>query len=560
MFTTIKKITISIVCAAVLAAGLAVPQKTYAIPVIDGPLNGLTTGIIGTQAANWASQVAKWAKDELFKTLRDKMVKYIVDEINKQTVDWIKGKGEPKFVTDWQGFVKGGATEAINQTISQSKLADLCTPFAPQLRIALIPETRPISQTAKCTLTKIVSNVQGFYDNFANGGWLAYGEAIKPENNLYMQLVMFGDEIKLKSNLNQETKKQEAGAGSGFLSVSTCEEDNSQDLFDQCQGELQNQIAGPLAQSDLSQCYDYAASNKTCTKKKVQTPGAAVGDTVKNMIGSDNIYAAGAQSILSAVIDAGLNRMMSEGLALMSSTGRTSGSGVINPGAAYAGELASFNADANNSLKETINPTYNQWKALMDLKKGSETANDQIPAALDSVKLIQSSGVICPPIVVASDYDSAAVMAAKLTGDIAALQPMLQEAENLLARIDARDPNDITQSTAINEAIRVFTNTYIANDPYHDATAFTTAKQAAIDEQAGINKKLSDVQAQKTQCQDPQTAWNAAIAAVQAAEANPSPANVTLARSLANALPANTGGNDPNNKNDLVARANNLPL
>ena len=216
MSNTLKKIVALFVCVSVLFVGLATPQKTYAIPVVDAGLIALKKMEIYKDVANWVTQLGQWVKEELMKTLRDQIVKAMVDEINKQTVAWIQGNGSPRFVDDWQGFLKDAAMEGVNQTISQSQMADLCVPFAFQLQLALIPETKPISQKAKCTISDIVANVEDFYENFENGGWLAYGESLKPENNLYMQLAMFDDDMKIRSTATEEKKKQEAGAGSGF--------------------------------------------------------------------------------------------------------------------------------------------------------------------------------------------------------------------------------------------------------------------------------------------------------------------------------------------------------
>lgn len=501
MATSVKKIIAVIMCAVVLSGGLMVPRQTYAIPVVDFLLNALTGSNAATSAANWATQLAKWAKDELAKTMRDAIVKAIVNEINKQTVAWIQGKGKPKFVSDWKGFIQGAATDAVNQTISQSKLADLCTPFAPQLRVALIPETQPISQQAKCTITDIVKNVQGFYDNFKNGGWLAYGEAIKPENNLYMQLVMFGDETKLKTNLNQETKKQEAGAGSGFLSVSKCVADNAQDLYDECVAGAD--VAGQAA--GATDCYAYAAAAATCTKTEVQTPGDAVAGTVRNLIGSDNMYVSGVQSIISAAINAGINRLMTEGLNLM--TGNEHPEKGFNPATQYQSELDAMASSTKSQLKGAIMPTYDRWKALIDIKNTSATYNAQLATNLNTIKTIQDGGTSCPPSVTQSEKDAVNQMAAKLAGDIGILQPKVTDAEKILADIATLDTNNIRQSSIVNDEITAFSAKYIADNPSSTTgTPFIQQKQDALDEQGGINGRLMTALTRLQTCKDAQTA------------------------------------------------------
>lgn len=493
MFGNFKKIIVGILCLIVLSVGLIVPQKTYAIPVVDVPLTALQGSSFATSLTNWVTTIAKWAKDELAKSLRDAVVKAIVNEINKQTVAWIQGSGTPKFVTDWKGFVKNAGLEAVNQTISQSKLADLCTPFAPQLRIALIPETKPISQTAKCTITDIVANVQGFYDNFQNGGWLAYGEAIKPENNLYMQLVIFGDETKIKTSLNQEVRSQEASAGSGFLSVSKCVEDDSQQLYEECAANASSQGSNP------EDCYAWAAQAASCTKKQVQTPGDAVAASVKNMIGADNIYVSGVQSIISAAINAGINRMMKEGLNLM--TGNENANQGFNPASQFQTELDAFASSTKNDLKASINPTYNQWKVLIDIKNQSASYNTQIGTNLGLIKTIQDGGIACPPQVSAADTAMVNQTANVLSAYIGILQPKINDAEAILRQINEMDTNNIRQSTLVNEAIKAFSAKYIADDPKNAGATFTQQRQDALDEQSGIKNSLNDTLTRLQTCQ-----------------------------------------------------------
>lgn len=486
MGTSIKKIIILTLCFAVLSGGFAVPQKTYATgtPTFDALLNGLTSSEMATNAANWASQLAQWAKDELAKSMRDQIVKAIVNEINKQTVEWIQGKGKPRFVTDWKGFVQKAGTEAVNQTISQSKLADLCTPFAPQLRVALIPETKPISQTARCTISDIVKNVQGFYDNFQNGGWLAYGEAIKPQNNLYMQLVSFNDETTVKAGISQEASKQDAAAGSGFLSVSACEESNDQELYNQC---VMNSGPGMTPEQD-SACRTYAAGAATCTKSTIQTPGDAVAGTVKNLIGSDNIYVSGVQSIISAAINAGVNRLMKEGLSLM--TGAEHPEKGYNPGADFKRELDAFSAGTKNDLRGAITPTYERWKAILDIKQLSATYNTQLGTNLELISAMQSRDIKCPPTVTAAEQNFVIATAERITASIEALQPKVAEAEAILRQIDDMDTNNIRQSTLVNEAIKAFSAKYIADNPQNTEGTLAQQKQDAVNEQANINAKL----------------------------------------------------------------------
>jgi hypothetical protein len=500
MINSIKKIILGVVCLAVLSTGLIVPRTTYAIPVVDGPLNALTFSNAVASAGNWIAQLGKWITDELAKTLRDKLVKAFFDEVTRQTVDWIKNKGKPRFVSDWQGFMKDTVNDAVNLTISQSKLADLCTPFAPQLRIALIPETRQIKETARCTITDIVKNVQGFYDNFQNGGWIAYGEAIKPQNNLYMQMVMFGDETKLKTNFSQDAAKQEAGAGSGFLSVSKCLEDNSQEVYDQC-------VADSTAEGQASgatDCYAFAAANAICTKKEVQTPGQAVSASVGQIIGSDTQVAQGVQGFLTAIIDASLNRMQDEGLRYLTNKERP-GKGA-SPATGYQQDLDAFSANTKRDMKNVIKPTIEQLKTVLGIKSQTALYLDQTVTNLNSIGAIQSKGVNCPPVVAVGSAEIANATGTRALVDeyMTTLQANVTKAESIVKQIDAMDTNNIRQSSLVNTAMADFASQNIW-DKLNAPGGYPQAKSDALDEQSGVSGNLNNVLTRLQTCKDART-------------------------------------------------------
>ncbi|RMD65557.1 hypothetical protein D6817_05800, partial [Candidatus Pacearchaeota archaeon] len=83
--------------------------------------------------------------------------------ITEQTVNWIRGGGTPKFVTDWKGFLREAMKRAISKTISESA-PFLCQSFGPLITIAAIPPPNiPPEEGVECTLEDAVRNVKAFY-------------------------------------------------------------------------------------------------------------------------------------------------------------------------------------------------------------------------------------------------------------------------------------------------------------------------------------------------------------------------------------------------------------
>lgn len=152
--------------------------------------------------------------------IRTTLMKTLLDQLVDQIIGFIQGDGEPKFVTDWQGFLADAGNQAAGKAFQEIEALNfLCSPFSAQLQIALFPETRPFSERAQCTLDKVVGNIQDFYDDFQNGGWIAYGTAWLPQNNFY------GSFLNAASHIASEREKatfaswSDALAGAGFPSL-----------------------------------------------------------------------------------------------------------------------------------------------------------------------------------------------------------------------------------------------------------------------------------------------------------------------------------------------------
>ncbi|MBU4142768.1 hypothetical protein KJ590_02080, partial [Patescibacteria group bacterium] len=120
----------------------------------------LQTGYQGTLSALGISKkvqdkiekALKWA----FRIFKKQLLGMMTDDI----VKWIGGGGKPRFVTDWQGFLKTAADRTAGQFITQ-KLGGgfLCGPFAIKLQIALAkPPT--FEESVTCTLSTITANIE----------------------------------------------------------------------------------------------------------------------------------------------------------------------------------------------------------------------------------------------------------------------------------------------------------------------------------------------------------------------------------------------------------------
>jgi len=147
--------------------------------------------------------------------ITEKLKDLLVHKLVMQTIQWIQGGGKPQFVTNWEGFLTGAAKDAAGHMID-TIAPGLCTSFAP-----LNPD-RSLDALPSCTIDKVVANVQNFARSFETGGWIAYGAAMQPSNNLIgsiIQVKMLSDQATQKKG---QATQNDTESGSSYLSSQVC--------------------------------------------------------------------------------------------------------------------------------------------------------------------------------------------------------------------------------------------------------------------------------------------------------------------------------------------------
>jgi len=158
---------------------------------------------------------------QMTKLLLSIAAKTFMDHLVYSTVDWISGRttGEPQFVTNWQAFFNDVADEAFGRFIENSPFSELCEPFRFQVRVQTRLPGRPPFPT--CTLTRVVNNLDYFYSDFSNGGWLAFEESFYPWNTADGAWLMAQEalEYELAQAQMEAEKKTQTG---GYLPTEDC--------------------------------------------------------------------------------------------------------------------------------------------------------------------------------------------------------------------------------------------------------------------------------------------------------------------------------------------------
>lgn len=432
----------------------------------------------------YAARAAQWVEENWQKVMRDVIAKRIIDYTVDETIKWVQGGGDPKFISDWDGFMREAGEMAFDSVIKEAELSDICEPFALQLRVALIPETRFKRERVDCTISDIVANVQDFYDNFQNGGWLAYGESIKPENNLYMQIVMFDDKVALRTAFNEDQQQQKAATGQGFLSVSKCVEDSEAQEYQSC-------IEGRGGSE--AECRSYAQQAKVCTKEEVQTPGSIVGKAVGESITSDTVWAANIQSWTSALVNAAINRLTKEGVAAM--TGSSSGARAdydaasSEYGSIKEAEMKEDRKDLIDQV-ETLAGPYRQLLTEKQTAKGYTEQTLDLFAQMD----VMDKNKVCVPQTTAAEVSAQQTILSTLTKRVNELQPVVTEGDAIITRI-----NTMTDSTRDMSLIMGTISTYLGKYKATDQAQVHIELQDMTDSATQLTT-LQNVQGRYAQC------------------------------------------------------------
>ncbi len=227
------------------------------IPVTDVANAGLSAAKLGKTIADWV----KMYLTELLKNT-------LIHRIMQQTTTWIQGGGKPKFITNWKSFLSNAAEDAVGKTISRIN-PQICAPFRPLIRIAFQSTNLAPEESISCTLDQVIANVRNFYDDFSDGGWLAYGAVMKPQNNVYGILIETSDIISSEAAKTSDAKQQEASAGKGFLPTTFCVKPEKYATFKECMDKL----------GDVDSCSPPGGfPYEGCLEYKSTTPGASVGE------------------------------------------------------------------------------------------------------------------------------------------------------------------------------------------------------------------------------------------------------------------------------------------
>jgi len=112
------------------------------------------------------------------------ILKVVFETVLNDITTWVKGgfNGSPMFAQDLRKTLENFADGEAGAFLSQLSGVDICDPSYLNLLLNLQTK-KSVQDKYKCTLTIAQANLDAFYDDFSQGGWLAYEQSLTDQNN-----------------------------------------------------------------------------------------------------------------------------------------------------------------------------------------------------------------------------------------------------------------------------------------------------------------------------------------------------------------------------------------
>ncbi len=347
-----RKILIVFLIISVLFSPMVLPKKIRAGSFVDlvNLIPNLGTWV--NRILSYVTQITQYIQDKIGPMMRDVLAKRILDYIVDETIKWVQGGGEPKFVGDWEGFLRHAGDIAFDSLVKDLGASRLCSPFSLSVKLSLAPAP-PFSQQVECTLDNVIGNIENFYQDFESGGWAGYNEIWRPQNNYYGQILALHDELISRIASKTKAAEDEAIAGKGYLSAKKCTSDS-----------------------------DSASGECSAGQEQITTPGSTIGSTVDRAIQSDTEWASNIMSWMSALVNAAITRLTSKGIRDMVGSAETY-SYYYPP--EYQDLLDQETQQQQKQLVNQVKPIIDEWQYFIDVKNKTIPVAEQLKTILTQI-------------------------------------------------------------------------------------------------------------------------------------------------------------------------------
>lgn len=512
----------------------SLPQKAEAQWAVIDPVN-LVQNVLST-ISDYAQEVFAYSdnyKEYVLDPLVSGLAEMLLQQMTSSIVNWINSgfEGSPSFIQNPGAFFLDIADQATGAFISKD-LADLCSPFSIDIRLALSFKYRPyVQKRYACTLSTIIANSKNAVENasingftagdFKQGGWPAFiSLTTEPQNNVFGAYIQADTDLSWRVASKQNQQRQELNQGRGFLSWKKCREvGETVGLNNESETAYVDHELGDNSDPNRienNQPVEHVAQTKEVCE--VQTPGSAIAGVLQKQLDipveklglADEIG-----EIVNALFAQLATQVLQQGLAGVSKKD-------------YSGKsyLDSVTANLNDENNPQISSTRNE--ILKNIDKEIEKTGRYVKNKEEAYRTVLNIKAV---------FDSAkACYLSKINDSVPPLSTVnLNEANNRVGAIDVQ----LNSSSFGSIYSKVTLDYQVANDKYNGLVSIKTRAVNAktliemnnIAQEFGntirtliSEKDIQDALDQTTKIKaDTQASATAASAAVTACQAFPPP-------------------------------------
>lgn len=292
---------------------------------VDSVIQKITSVFSGVSAAKDIWDKAQSIAKDLISLAIQQLLYRILAMVTNDIIGWINGGGTPRFVQDWNAFLRDAANQAGGDFLDTLSGGFLCRPFAFQIKLALMPVN--YFEASRCTLKDIGANLQSFFSDFsAGGGWGTWLQVIQPQNNFFGSYLMALEEKNKRENAAAKKSENEAMSGGGYLSAKKCMSctvtnllsGSTQSFSGSSECEAQKKTAGSSGEAEFKCTNEQMMSPPSLLQYEVQqavdSGRKLISDQIAALTPNVSILGVNLAPFFSAIFSALINRVISQGL------------------------------------------------------------------------------------------------------------------------------------------------------------------------------------------------------------------------------------------------------
>lgn len=198
-----------------------IPEAHALWPVFDPATWAL---ISANEWTTIQSQLQAILRNTLLQILKNTLIALIQQKV----LAWVQGSGAPRFITDWgTTLINSAQISAINVINNDINSGCVYSAFAPQVMATLQTFYTPYNDNACADLFQAAlgaNSFQQFYNNFSDGGFIAFGASTLPSGNPYGTTFFEAQKSDLAFSNQQAAISLQTQVSGGFKGDYVCDD------------------------------------------------------------------------------------------------------------------------------------------------------------------------------------------------------------------------------------------------------------------------------------------------------------------------------------------------